>query len=76
MTETQLLGVLSDQRGCEDFVVKPREELIIKDPETNITIYYCGFFERVKTEIHKSLPETATTEEFLSLLGVFCFLMF
>ena len=56
MEETQIIEILQDWYGYDNFVVEPREELIICDEE-GIKEFYCAFFERVKQEMHQSMPK-------------------
>ena len=72
MEETHLIEVLYDWMDCQDFVVKTREELIVCDSQTRQIIFYCAFYERVKTEMHQSIPTKVTSEkEYLDILGTF-----
>ena len=36
--------------------MKPLEELIIIDEDTDEIIFYCAFYERVSMEMHQSIP--------------------
>lgn len=61
MEEAQKLMVLYDWKGCRDFVVRTREELIVCDEETREIIFYAVFYERVRGEMHQSIPAAANT---------------
>jgi len=77
MEETHFIEVLYDWMGYGTFVVEPREELIICDSSTKSMIFYCTFYERVRMEMHQSIPSSAINEdEFLSIVGTFLIFLF
>ena len=47
MDETHTIEYLYDWKGCEGFLIKPREELLVYDKDTKKLLFYCSFYERV-----------------------------
>ena len=59
MAEAHMIELLCDHTGCTQYIVQPKEELIVYKEGTNQRIFYCVFYERVKTEIQQSFPDNA-----------------
>ena len=55
MEEFQMLDVLFDNTSCQDFLVEPLEEIIVKDPLTGAILMYIVLLERVSVEMDKSI---------------------
>ena len=57
MEETQMIELLHDWKGYDDFAVQPREELIICDKAEKKRLFYCAFYERVRDEMPNTIPK-------------------
>ena len=56
MEETQFIAVLYDHLDSDWFITAPLEELIVEDDKTGKIIFYCTFYQRVKKELHQTIP--------------------
>jgi serine/threonine protein kinase len=69
MDEVHLINAIYDHTDNRIFVTQVKEELIVQKEGTEEVLFYCAFYERVKTEIHQVFPDTASQKEFRDAVG-------
>ena len=67
-----MILALHDHTDCKDYVTEAKEEIIVQKRGSDEILFYCTFYERVKTEIVDAFPaKVKNKKEFMDAVGEF-----
>ena len=65
MGETHLIEYAIDHLYYSEFIVKAREELIIRQCRTKKILFYCSYYDRIRLEMGQGFEQFTNVEDYL-----------